>query len=183
MPVVSGFSCGVGAMMVILQLRTLLGLPAAPCTTPRQPARAARPGRCRTCCTRAMGAVAPGFDRHRGSDRAPRGDGRGRRRPCSASAWPSPPATLLGWHERPLGEVSLRIASVCRLHLDADRCHRRSCPPALGLAFVASVNILITSRVVEHFQGRHRPLRAADADGELALTASPTSARASSARR
>jgi SulP family sulfate permease len=32
---------------------------------------------------------------------------------------------------------------------------------------VASVNILITSRVVEHFQGRHRVLRAADADGEL----------------
>ena len=29
-PVVSGFSCGVGAMMVILQLRTLLGLPASP---------------------------------------------------------------------------------------------------------------------------------------------------------
>src|SRR5277367_518226 len=28
--VVSGFSCGVGAMMVILQLRTLLGLPATP---------------------------------------------------------------------------------------------------------------------------------------------------------
>ena len=40
-------------------------------------------------------------------------------------------------------------------------------PTALGLAFVTSVNILITSRVVEHFQGRHRPLRAADADGEL----------------
>ena len=40
-------------------------------------------------------------------------------------------------------------------------------PPALGLAFVAAVNILITSRVVEHFQGRHRPLRAADADAEL----------------
>jgi SulP family sulfate permease len=35
------------------------------------------------------------------------------------------------------------------------------------LAFVAAVNILITSRVVEHFQGRHRPLRAADADAEL----------------
>ena len=40
-------------------------------------------------------------------------------------------------------------------------------PAGLGLAFVASVNILITSRVVEHFQGRHRPLRAADADAEL----------------
>ena len=37
----------------------------------------------------------------------------------------------------------------------------------MGLAFVASVNILITSRVVEHFQGRHRPLRGSDADAEL----------------
>src|SRR4029078_4452261 len=40
-------------------------------------------------------------------------------------------------------------------------------PPALGLAIVTAVNVLITSRVVEHFQGRHRPLRASDADAEL----------------
>ena len=40
-------------------------------------------------------------------------------------------------------------------------------PTAFGLAVVVSVNVLITSRVVEHFRGRHRPLRAADADAEL----------------
>ena len=40
-------------------------------------------------------------------------------------------------------------------------------PHALGLAFVSSVNILITSRVVEHFRGRHHHLHAADADKEL----------------
>jgi SulP family sulfate permease len=40
-------------------------------------------------------------------------------------------------------------------------------PSALGLAFVSSVNILITSRVVEHFRGRHRRMRVSDADSEL----------------
>ena len=40
-------------------------------------------------------------------------------------------------------------------------------PTAFGLAVVVSVNVLITSRVVEHFRGRHRPLRAVDADAEL----------------
>jgi SulP family sulfate permease len=37
----------------------------------------------------------------------------------------------------------------------------------LGLAFVSSVNILITSRVVEHFRGRHKHLKRADSDAEL----------------
>ena len=40
-------------------------------------------------------------------------------------------------------------------------------PAAFGLAFVASVNILITSRIVEHFRGRHKHLRFSDADTEL----------------
>jgi SulP family sulfate permease len=40
-------------------------------------------------------------------------------------------------------------------------------PAALGLAFVSSVNLLITSRVVEHFRGRHKHLKRADADAEL----------------
>jgi sulfate permease, SulP family len=40
-------------------------------------------------------------------------------------------------------------------------------PDGLGLAFVASVNILLTSRVVEHFRGRHTHLKIADADGEI----------------
>jgi SulP family sulfate permease len=40
-------------------------------------------------------------------------------------------------------------------------------PSAFALAFVASVNILLTSRVVEHFRGRHKHARASDADAEL----------------
>ena len=38
---------------------------------------------------------------------------------------------------------------------------------ALGLAFVSSVNLLITSRVVAHFQGHHRHMKKHDADLEL----------------
>jgi len=40
-------------------------------------------------------------------------------------------------------------------------------PSAMGLAFVSAVNILITSRVVEHFRGRHKRMKPADADAEL----------------
>lgn len=40
-------------------------------------------------------------------------------------------------------------------------------PAALGLAFVSAVNLLITSRVVEHFRGRHKHLKRSDADAEL----------------
>src|SRR5207248_7088367 len=40
-------------------------------------------------------------------------------------------------------------------------------PSAFALAFVSSVNILITSRVVEHFRGRHTRMKTSDADAEL----------------
>lgn len=40
-------------------------------------------------------------------------------------------------------------------------------PAGFALAFVSSVNILITSRVVEHFRGRHKRMKVSDADGEL----------------
>ena len=40
-------------------------------------------------------------------------------------------------------------------------------PTGLTLAFVASINILLTSRAVEHFRGRHNHQKRADADQEL----------------
>ena len=40
-------------------------------------------------------------------------------------------------------------------------------PTGLTLAFVASINLLLTSRAVEHFRGRHKHLRGSDADAEL----------------
>lgn len=40
-------------------------------------------------------------------------------------------------------------------------------PTGLTLAFVASINILMTSRAVEHFRGRHKHNKGADSDAEL----------------
>jgi sulfate permease, SulP family len=40
-------------------------------------------------------------------------------------------------------------------------------PSAFALAIITSVNLLITSRVVEHFRGRNRMAKRADADAEL----------------
>jgi SulP family sulfate permease len=40
-------------------------------------------------------------------------------------------------------------------------------PSGLALAFVTSVNLLMTSRVVEHFRGRHQHMKRTDADSEL----------------
>jgi SulP family sulfate permease len=40
-------------------------------------------------------------------------------------------------------------------------------PTGLTLAFVASINLLLTSRAVEHFRGRHKPMKRTDADMEL----------------
>jgi SulP family sulfate permease len=162
--VVSGFSCGVGAMMVILQLRTLLGLT----VTSRASASSAVEELLRVL-------------QHLGASRGEplflgllviAGAAWASRR------WPRSPAALfgvalsvaagylLGYRERVLGAVSLSLPPL------AEFTWRPSdatgvLPPALGLAFVTAVNILITSRVVEHFQGRHRPLRASDADAEL----------------
>src|SRR5262249_4383714 len=92
--------------------------------------------------------------------------------------WPRSPASLLGvtlaivvgnrlgWHERAVGSISGEwppLASFAWGPSDPGDV----LPTAFGLAVVISVNVLITSRVVEHFRGRHRPLRASDADAEL----------------
>ena len=162
--VVSGFSCGVGAMMVILQLRTLLGLPESAGPGPSSP----------------IGQLVLALA----------GLGEARWQPmllglivvagsvASARKWPRSPAPLLGvalavaiastlgWRERPLGTLEMTLPPLAGFTWQPSDV-RDVLPAAMGLAFVVAVNILITSRVVEHFQGRHRPLRAADADGEL----------------
>ena len=163
--VVSGFSCGVGAMMVILQLRTLLGLPAAPSGASASPLRQLVQVLCERRAHTRWEPLLLGSIVIAGAI-------------VAARRWPRSPAALLGvgmavaagylfgWHERLLGDVALKLPPFAGFTWTPNDI-TDVLPPALGLAFVASVNILITSRVVEHFQGRHRPLRAADADGEL----------------
>jgi SulP family sulfate permease len=162
--VVSGFSCGVGAMMMILQLRTLLGLPALTGDRLASPIRQ-------------LGSVLASMTQSRWEPLF-LGTIVMAGAVVAARQWPRSPApllgvalslaaaTLLGWREQPIGDIPLRLppfAGFTWTPSDAVDV----LPAAIGLAFVASVNILITSRVVEHFQGRHRPLRASDADGEL----------------
>jgi sulfate permease, SulP family len=162
--VVSGFSCGVGAMMIVLQLPDLLGL-----KSPEGNWASGALGR--------LAQVVPRLGQARGE-------------PLvlaaiviavawlAARRWPRSPAPLLGvglalavagllgWRVSvvgTLGQGSLPLASFRWQASDLSTI----VPSAMGLAFVMSVNILITSRVVEHFRGRHRHLKPSDADREL----------------
>jgi len=75
-------------------------------------------------------------------------------------------AFLFGLHQREVGKLPLEVPPfVGFAWTPADVL--KVIPAAFGLAFVASVNILLTSRVVEHFRGRHTHLKISDADGEI----------------
>lgn len=162
--VVSGFSCGIGAMMVIFQLRELLGLPAPPNSSSATPigqlvSALAGLGESRwqpmlLGTIVVAGAVVVGR-------RWPRSPA-----PLIGVALAVAIASLLGWRERPLGTLAMTLPPFAGFTWQPTDV-RDVLAPALGLAFVTAVNVLITSRVVEHFQGRHRPLRAVDADAEL----------------
>lgn len=162
--VVSGFSCGIGAMMVILQLRTLLGLPPGgrdPSANPLSQLAAvlAELGSARHEPL-ILGLVVVG-----GSIFINR-------------LWPRVPSSLIGvglailvatafgWHERVVGTLATGWPSLTGFRWEPSDA-RDVLPSAFGLAVVVSANLLVTSRVVEHFRGRHRHLKPSDADAEL----------------
>lgn len=159
--VVSGFSCGIGGMMVITQLRTIFGLERG-----------------------AGGSMASELADVLGKLGAARWE------PMLLAAiviaisiivsarYPKAPAPLAGvllavgvmqllrMHEREVGVLALELPPFAGFAWHP-RDVAEVLPAGLALAFVASVNILLTSRVVEHFRGRHKPLKKADADAEL----------------
>ncbi len=163
-PVVTGFSCGIGAMMVLSQLATMTGVKTAVDRTSNNllyqswqvlsHAGQAHPGAV------AIGAlvIAVAF--------------------AAAHFTPNAPAPLIGVlvavaavpvfhiHEQEIGRLPLEIPAFAGFAW-APADVARVLPAAFGLAFVSSVNLLITSRVVEHFRGRHKHLKRADADAEL----------------
>jgi SulP family sulfate permease len=75
-------------------------------------------------------------------------------------------ARLFGFHEREIGATPGTLPPFAGFSW-SPRDVLSVLPSAFGLAFVSSVNILITSRVVEHFRGRHARAKASDADAEL----------------
>src|SRR5690242_11536076 len=162
--VVSGFSCGIGAMMLISQLDFILGVE-NPLT--RSAASAA-------------GQLAVVFDAARGARFAPMVLGLAVISVATVAARVSPraPAPLIGvaaavlfgrvfgLHEKEIGALPMSLPTAAGFAWTPQDLFT-VLPSAVALAFVASVNILITSRVVEHFRGRHKRMKTSDADAEL----------------
>ncbi len=162
--VVTGFSCGIGGMMLVSQLDIMLGL-----ATPMG----------RSAAT-AVGQLASVLDRIGEARMVPLVLGLAVILVATVAARISPhaPAPLVGvilafaiarffgFREKEVGVLPAMLPPVVNLGWKLQDM-LAMLPSAAALAFVSSVNILITSRVVEHFRGRHKRMKASDADFEL----------------
>jgi SulP family sulfate permease len=162
--VVSGFSCGIGGMMLVSQLDVILGV-SSPFTR---------------SAGSTLAQLAAVLDRIGGSRAVPLILGLIVIVAATAAARLSPhaPAPLIGvvlaiaigrffgLQEREVGTLPSGWPHLVRIDWSL-RSVVDMLPAAFALAFVSSVNILITSRVVEHFRGRHKRMTPADADREL----------------
>ncbi len=162
--VVTGFSCGIGAMMVTSQLDIILGV-ASPLsrtanTAVGQLANAvARIGEARVVpLLLGLTVIVAATLAARWSPRIPA--------PLVGVGLAFLLGRLLGVREREVGAITASFPDFVGFSW-TPRDAFSVLPSAFALAFVSSVNILITSRVVEHFQGRHRRMTASAADAEL----------------
>jgi SulP family sulfate permease len=162
--VVSGFSCGIGGMMLVSQLDVILGV----ATRSQRP-----PGS-------AVGQLAAIAARASAVHFVPLTLGVAVILTATAAARVSPHAPapligvvvavllgrLIGVREAEVGFLPATLPPFADFSWTAKDVFT-VLPSAFGLAFVSSVNILITSRVVEHFRGRHKRMKMSDADAEL----------------
>jgi SulP family sulfate permease len=162
--VVSGFSCGIGAMMVVAQLKTIFGL-----AIPNSATQLSTLAQFWMVLERIDGfkwppfvlgvtVIAVAFFVAGRSKMLPA--------PLLGVLASVGIGYALGLHEKIVGRLPLEmppLASFVWTPADLDKLLL----PGLGLAFVTSVNLLITSRVVDHFRGWHKPMKPSDADGEL----------------
>jgi SulP family sulfate permease len=162
--VVTGFSCGIGAMMLISQLDLILGVESAATrgagsTLGQLAAVLDRIGGVRPVpLLLGLSVIVCATLAARWSPRAPA--------PLIGVAVAIAVARLFGMHEKEIGALPANLPPFVGFSWSPGDVFT-VLPSAFALAFVCSVNILITSRVVEHFRGRHRPMRMADADAEL----------------
>jgi SulP family sulfate permease len=158
--VVTGFSCGIGAMMLISQLDLIMGVPRATGAPLMQLAEVLRhAGEVRLApmvlgvCVIAVATLAARFSPH-----APA--------PLVGVALAIALAGALGLREKEVGMLPAALPPLVSISWSV-KSVLAALPQAFALAFVSSVNILITSRVVEHFRGRHKRMKLSDADAEL----------------
>jgi SulP family sulfate permease len=162
--VVTGFSCGIGGMMLVSQLDIILGVesPAtrgAANTIAQFAAVVERLGGLRWMPLLMGVVVILGATlAARWSHRAPA--------PLIGVAAAIVVARLFGIHEKEIGALPNVMPPFVGFNWSPQDV-LTVLPSGFALAFVSSVNILITSRVVEHFRGRHERMKASDADTEL----------------
>jgi SulP family sulfate permease len=162
--VVSGFSCGIGAMMFISQLHVMLGV-APPHSRIGDSTLALlfetlgeighlRPASLALGAVVVLGAAAAAARSHK---------------------LPAPLvgvlsalllARIFGMHEHEVGALPATLPPFVGFAWAPGDVFT-VLPQAFGLAVVSSVNLLITSRVVEHFRLRRKHLKRTDADAEL----------------
>jgi SulP family sulfate permease len=162
--VVSGFSCGIGGMMLISQLDIILGV-----RSPLTQAASSTLGQAAAIwehladvrlgpLTLGLTVILAATVAARFSPRAPA--------PLIGVALAIVLARVFGVREQEVGTLRTAIPPFAGFSWSAQDVFT-VVPSAFALAFVSSVNILITSRVVEHFRGRHKRMKASDADTEL----------------
>lgn len=161
LPVVSGFSCGIGGLMILSQLNDIFGVRIESGGPPLvQGLRVLGEIGATNYASLVLGLIVIG-----GAT-------------LSARRSPLLPAPLIGvslatifarvsgWDGLQLGELPVAAPPFIGFSwTPEDVLH--VVPEGFALAVVASVNLLITSRVVEHFQGRRSRLKKASADAEL----------------
>jgi sulfate permease, SulP family len=159
--VVTGFSCGIGGIMVISQLHVILGIAKPAGESPltqlfdilsRVPAAHWPPillgGAViitATVCTRFTKLVPA---------------------PLVGILLAFGMMKLFNFHEAAVGSLPLTMPPLASFTWAAGDAYT-VLSSAFGLAVVSSINLLLTSRVVEHFRGRHQFLKRSDADREL----------------
>ena len=162
--VLAGFSCGIGAMMVISQLRIIFGLGAP------------RGGWGETMLSQLLQIVQN--IGHAQAIPAVTAAAVAVVASLAALAVPRSPAPLFGvlgavllarifgWQQTQIGALPFEMPPFAGFSWEPSDIWT-VLPQAFGLAVVSSVNLLITSRVVTHFLGRRQHIKKHDADLEL----------------
>jgi len=159
--VVAGFSVGIGGIMVISQLNVIFGV-----TAPKSNSALSQMVEVLSQLNHARLApfvlsgvvVAAAWICGRFAPRIPA--------PLIGVALSGVAAAAFGFHEAEVGSLKLELPPFAGFAWNPQDV-LQVIPTGLALAFVTSVNLLMTSRVVEHFRGRHQHMKRADADAEL----------------
>jgi SulP family sulfate permease len=159
--VVAGFSAGIGGIMVISQLNIILGVPAPAGDSSLTQLLVLLGDLSRSrLAPLALGATVIGVAAllARWAPLLPA--------PLMGVALSGLAAQLFRLHEPEVGSLHLALPPFAGFSWSQEDIVR-VLPTGFALAFVTSVNLLLTSRVIEHFRGRRKNLKRSDGDAEL----------------